>query len=240
MKINTLDWDSTFFKIKVGEIRCENISAIDNSENFDMFYLMQKHNLPLEIDGFSLTYKETKIIFSKNMEYYHNDESNDIMDTDVIIKDAEYFEQLAFLSGYHSRFLLDKNFGTNSFKKLYKEWVINSLNKKFAKKIFYIEDNDRCISFITLQQCGNLGKIGLIATSEDYQGKGLAQKILKHTENYCIKNNIEKLEIPTQEENEQACRFYHKMGYKITEKLIIKHYWKSKLYNTRDRDPHTQ
>jgi dTDP-4-amino-4,6-dideoxy-D-galactose acyltransferase len=34
------------------------------------------------------------------------------------------------------------------------------------------------------------------------------------------------LHIPTQLANKAACGFYTKLGYKIIEKLIIKHYWR--------------
>ena len=226
MKINVLNWDSAFFNKKIGDVFFESPSVIENVENFNLIVTKQVLDFNFEISGFHQTFQETKVIFEKALNAKSDNYFSSIRDTDNNPKNIEDFLELAYTSGNFSRFLLDKNFGEENFKKLYREWVVNSLNKKFAIKIFYIEEDNQPIGFVTLQQSGNIGKIGLIATSPEQQGKGLGKKLLQFSENYCIENGMTTMEIPTQKENEQACQFYKKMGYTIKEELIIKHFWK--------------
>ena len=100
------------------------------------------------------------------------------------------------------------------------------MNKKFAIKTFYLQFQEKAVGFVTIQQSENIGKIGLIATSREFQGKGFGKKLLLFAENYCLKNGMNIMEIPTQKENHGACIFYEKLGYKIKEELIIKHFLK--------------
>jgi dTDP-4-amino-4,6-dideoxy-D-galactose acyltransferase len=68
--------------------------------------------------------------------------------------------------------------------------------------------------------------VGLIAVSSEYRGKGIGGIMLTHLETVLNTIGIHNLTIPTQGQNEQACYFYNKIGYSISEKTYIKHYWK--------------
>lgn len=225
--IKKLDWDSDFFLKNIAEISLVNdeIPTIEN-DIYDLIVIKQDIELPFEVEGYSQSFKETKVIFEKNLTKFKVGEFSEIRDSDKEDKEFSYFTDLAYESGKMSRFRLDEKFGEAKFQDLYDLWVINSLNKKFAIKLFFIEKDHKAIGFVTLQQDNNIGKIGLIATHPDFQGQGLGRKLLEYTENYCISNNIFQLEIPTQEENINACKFYHKMGYLVKEKIVIKHFWK--------------
>lgn len=226
MKINRLSWDSDFFGKEIGEITLSaNDEQVFETENFDLIVVKQQEPFPVSIPNYKQIFEETKVIFEKELTENTVD-LPEIKDTDASPKDWEFFKELAYESGKHSRFLLDENFGRENFEKLYDEWVINSLNKKFAVKTFYIEENNVAVGFATIQKAGNIGKIGLIATSPKYQGKGFGKKLLQYAENYCLNNGMKIMEIPTQKENLQACAFYIKLGYHIKNELIIKHLWK--------------
>lgn len=225
MKINYLQWDSDFFRRKVGDITIGKNEIVD-PEEYDLIVVKQPDDFDIELGGYDLSFKETKINFIKKLTHVSQSDFQMIKDTDVDEREIDFFKPLAYESGKKSRFLLDGKFGEQKFKELYDMWIINSLNKKFAVKIFYIEENATAIGFVTLQKFNTLGKIGLIATHPEYQGKGFGKKLLDKTEDYCIKNGITDLEIPTQKENIQACNFYKRQGYKINDEIIIKHYWK--------------
>ncbi|MBT0549776.1 GNAT family N-acetyltransferase [Riemerella anatipestifer] len=231
MKAKLLEWDTDFFGVNVGAI------DDDNDKNdllelsfFDVLVIKQKRDISLDIEGFQKTFQETKVIFEKKLEEGKEVQATQIkiFDTDETNVGWESFRKLAYESGKMSRFRLDSRFGVHKFQELYDQWIINSLNKKFAIKTFYVVDGkDVPIAFVTLQRGrGTIGKIGLIATCPDYQGKGIGKKMLQKVERYCQENNISTLEIPTQEENSQACAFYAKMDYVVKERQVIKHYWK--------------
>ncbi|MBD8084316.1 GNAT family N-acetyltransferase [Chryseobacterium caseinilyticum] len=228
-KITDLKWDSTFFNKKIGELSVGQDHSAEEIKvnNYDLIVVKQVSDKPLSIPGYRETFKETKVIFSKNLYNVNSHLSTDILDTDNTLAVDSYFFELAYESGKYSRFLQDPKFGEEKFRELYREWVINSLNKKFAVKTFYLEENKVATSFVTLQKDDHTGKIGLIAADPNFQGKGLGRKLLQHAENYCLNNSITRLEIPTQKENLQACRFYEKAGYEIKDELIIKHFWRN-------------
>lgn len=227
MNINFLEWDSNFFKKKIGDIAINEEENVNLTEDYDLIVVKQISDVDVALNGFHLSFKETKVNFIKELNDLDLPDSEIIKDTDSNGKNADFFKELAYESGKKSRFLLDRKFGETKFKELYDMWVINSLNKKFALKTFYIEEDGKAIAFVTLQKYDSLGKIGLIATHPDFQGKGFGKKLLQKAESFCIKNGITHLEIPTQKENIQACSFYKKQGYTIKDEIIIKHYWKN-------------
>lgn len=231
--IKYLNWDSSFFNKHIAEIvlaEDDIISAEDvAANNYDLVIIKQPMDKEILIPGYIETFKETKFIFSKELILQNSPANIKIADSDDWdCSDSDFFD-LAYESGKHSRFLLDEKFGTEKFKKLYQLWVTNSLNKSFAIKTFFYSEDKKTIKptgFVTIQQDENIAKIGLIATDPLFQGKGLGRSLLHKAEDYCLENNISKMEIPTQKENTGACIFYHKMGYTIQEQIVIKHFWK--------------
>ncbi len=227
MSIKRLDWDSNFFGYEVGEI--ENESDFSESENYHLIVLKQKREEEIEIEGFIKSFQETKVVFNKKLEknslkFFENS----IIDFDDEVIDKEFLYSLAFESGKFSRFRLDSNFPKHKFELLYTKWIDNSINKQFADKIFYIKEIDDIVGFVTLKNNNKFSTIGLIAFAESHQGRGLGKKLLLKVEEYCISQNIFEVKSPTQKENKAACHFYNKMGYRINEEIIIKHYWNKK------------
>lgn len=227
MKIKQLQWDSDFFNKKIGELSPNEAIKVpfNLTQDYDLIIIKKNQDFSCEIDGYEKTFEETKVLFEKKLSF---DNINEIIieDTDFQNKPPEDFYDLAYESGKYSRFKLDLNL-KNKFQDIYKKWVDNSLNKTFAEKVFYIHSEDTINGFVTLQRDGNTAKIGLIAVNPNFQGKGIGTKLLQAAEYYAIKNNMDKMLIPTQKENILACNFYKKNGYSVKEETIIKHYWRS-------------
>ena len=227
MNIKYLQWDSDFFNKKIGELSPNEAIKVpfNLTQDYDLIIIKKNQDFSCEIDGYEKTFEETKILFEKKLSF---DNINEIIieDTDFQNKPPEDFYDLAYESGKYSRFKLDLNL-KNKFQDIYKKWVDNSLNKTFAEKVFYIHSEDTINGFVTLQRDGNTAKIGLIAVNPNFQGKGIGTKLLQAAEYYAIKNNMDKMLIPTQKENILACNFYKKNGYSVKEETVIKHYWRS-------------
>jgi len=228
--LTKLEWDSNFFAKNIGELLIVNDDLINlelDGNYYDLVVIKQKRDSDIKIEGFTETFSETKIVFSKKLCEENTEPSHEIFDTDCLPQEDEYFFQLAYESGKYSRFLLDSKFGEAKFKNLYELWVRNSLNKKFAIKTFFTKDkNLGATGFVTVQQSNTTAKIGLIATHPKLQGQGIGKRLLKKAENYCRENAMTEMDIPTQEQNVGACSFYQKMGYTVKERIILKHFWK--------------
>ena len=223
--INRLDWDSNFFEIEIGELICQEHFNLENAEFFDLFYIKSNKDFELEINNFENTFSENKVVFSKNLNFSETSKKNIFSVNKIDFKIEEIYE-LAYESGKFSRFFLDINFNIEKFKELYKKWVDNSISKLFADDLFVYQEDNKTIGFVTYKIKNNIATIGLIAVCPNEQGKGIGGKLLNYLENFLIKSNINILSIPTQENNIAACKFYKKQGYNISDKTIIKHYWK--------------
>ncbi|MBL4663030.1 MAG: dTDP-4-amino-4,6-dideoxygalactose transaminase [Flavobacteriaceae bacterium] len=76
-----------------------------------------------------------------------------------------------------------------------------------------------------------MATIGLIAVNSSHQGKGIGGELINAVEVQLLDRGITTLRIPTQLKNEQACKFYKKLGYSPIEKTDIKHYWRVIPFN---------
>ena len=223
--INRLDWDSNFFEIEIGELISQENFNYENADTFDLFYIKSNKDFELEINNFENTFSENKVVFSKILNFSKRSKNNIFSVSKIDYKIEDIYE-LAYESGKFSRFFLDNNFTMEKFKELYKKWVDNSISKLFADDLFVYQEDNKTIGFLTYKIKNEIATIGLIAVSQNQQGKGIGGKLLNYLENFLFKSNINILSIPTQENNIAACNFYKKQGYNINEKTIVKHYWK--------------
>jgi len=232
-RINKLVWDTNFFGIEVGELIVaddENVN-LDEASAFKFIIVKQGEDFPVKLIDFRKSFQETKVLFSKNISNVVFDDLKYIFDTDEYSVSPTELYELAFASGKYSRYNLDEKLSTNVFHHLYKEWVIGSLNKSIADKVFCIKEENIIIGFVSVKKEGTVARIGLIAVADAFQGRGFGALLVKRVEYYCLSEGIKTLTIPTQKENYQACAFYEKNGYMIIEEVIVKHYW-NKKYDT--------
>lgn len=223
--IKKLQWDSDFFNLNIGEIDVKNFRDAVNFADFNLLYLHSTADFDLEIDGFHDSFSEEKVVFRKSLSSVKYDSQNihSVKKTDYNINDIY---ELAFESGKNSRFLLDKNFGREKFEDLYKIWIQNSIFKDFADDVLVYKLENDILGLLTYKATANNASVGLIAVSSAQQGKGIGAQLLNYLESVLVQNGVKNLSIPTQSGNLQACNFYTKTGYKISERIFIKHYWK--------------
>jgi ribosomal protein S18 acetylase RimI-like enzyme len=224
--IKLLEWDSSFFNRRIGLLDLNSgFPNFEDLNDWDLVYIMSDEDFTLDINKFNRTYCETKVVFSKMII-----ESKEPIDENISVakknENKKQIYNLALESGKFSRFNLDKNFKRAEFKKLYYKWVDNSFNKEFADAVLVYKFENEIIGFVTYKVLDDFATIGLIAISPLYQGKGVGRKLINAVEMELVNRQIGELRIPTQFQNEIACEFYMKLGYKIIKKKIINHYWK--------------
>lgn len=226
MQIERINWDSDFFNFEIGLIVNDSGS---NSSAQSYSLLISNAEYPIIPTGFEKKFSEIKLIFNKktNGLFQKNKIKNLVVDSDLVKLETGQIYDLAYESGKYSRFLLDKNFGEDNFKSLYRIWVDNSIKKRISDKIFLAFEGERIVGFITLKISGNIGEIGLLGVASSYQGSGIGSDLVHTVENYCLQIGVTEVNIPTQLINQDAVQFYHKLGYSILKRINITHFWRN-------------
>lgn len=226
MIIKYLDWDSSFFCKKIGLLDLTSNCKFSNIPNdYELIYVISDKDFIVDIEDFKQTYAENKVIFSKRLDQIDGERNSNVFEVSVDFPKNQIYD-LAFESGKFSRFKLDSNFCQNEFEKLYKKWVDNSFNKEFADMVLVYKEQDKILGFVTYKVCGKYATVGLLGVCSKHQGRGIGKKLVQSVEMELAQKKINELKIPTQLQNEVACKFYKGLGYEITENKMIKHFWK--------------
>jgi dTDP-4-amino-4,6-dideoxy-D-galactose acyltransferase len=227
-----LEWDSNFFKCRVGSLKVnkdEDIS-IANINVFDFVYFIADENISLkqkeELEKIAF-FADEKIIYQKIIT------EAGVTDKEIVSwpKDKEPVKQLVDLgiaSGEFSRFKIDPLISNEIFNDLYRLWVINSVNRKIAEEVFCYTLKDRIVGLITLGIKNDIPDIGILSVNKEFRGRGIARNLINAAE-YWTKNikNKNILQVVTQGLNSGACEFYEKCGFNIHHKKFIFH-WRKK------------
>lgn len=228
-----LAWDSDFFNKKIGRIEITDDYAflVENLEKafqqqHDLIYVFgnKSTDIPSKIlEKFNGKLVDRKITYTAQIEDLRTKTTTKIKEFDQ--KDGSLLYDLAYLSGTHSRFKLDEGLGIENFKRLYREWIDKSVNHQIAEKVFAYEDDERIKAMVTLGVKENTAIIGLIAVDETLQGKGVGMSLIDTCVQYCKIEGIISLDVPTQLDNIQACKFYEKCGFAEKSVQNIYHFW---------------
>jgi dTDP-4-amino-4,6-dideoxy-D-galactose acyltransferase len=230
-----LEWDSTFFEMKIGKIvftdtydhELHNIYDEAKMKKYHLLYIFCAENYFFSekmVNSYNLKLVDRKIVYSQklNKNYIAKDELANISEykTDQMEKSLE---ELAYASGQFSRFKIDTVFGEKRFRKLYMAWMEKSLRKEIADKVFVKKNNDgKIIGMITLKTKPEYSDIGLIAISEQERGKGYGKELVRK----CIEETkAEEIKVTTQLNNKKACKFYERVGFRKENITNIYHLW---------------
>lgn len=219
-----LTWDSEFFNVKIGEWNLDEGDS-EGVNPFELVYIKSNSKKEPILEGFKNSFEETKVLFTKQLVKEAIEEQN--IRSASSNDNLESLYNLAYESGKFSRFKLDERFGIENFQKLYRAWIDNSINKRFADDVVVFTENNTITGLVTYKITSNFATIGLIAVHPEYQGHGIGKKLLGFVEQQLLEKNILELRIPTQLENNGACSFYRKQGYAVLETSHIMHYWKN-------------
>lgn len=231
MSIERLKWDSQFFGIEIGRTNYGHLSTVSEDEvkKYDLLYLIEKKPIreDMRLLGRNNLFVDCKLVYSKQISNIKYSVNSSIKKYNGSCMLNEQLYSLAYLSGKYSRYKLDKNFALGKFEEMYRAWVDNSISGVMADYVFYIESNGKVCAFVTLKITHEEGVIGLIATDNYNQGKGLGRSLILKCEEVLLSKGIGRLNVATQASNQIACMFYEKCGMSVAEKTFIYHSWKS-------------
>lgn len=229
MALHPLKWDSTFFNLKIGKISdIESLPSAQEIKEYDLIYIEQLNDKKIKKKAaalFNIDYTDKKINFLKILKKDTQEPDKNIKEYNSKTANKKLID-LAIQSGVFSRFKLDSHFSDEGYKKLYIQWIKNSVKKKSADLVLVYGDARKPEGFITLLFKEQLAQIGLIAVDSEHQKKGIGKALISAVEYYAKKNNCTKLQVVTQAENKNACHFYEKRGFKNESVIYTHHHWK--------------
>jgi len=221
-KIQYLEWDTNFFGFKIGKLitnRNINLNALQNT-SYKLIYIYSNTNLN------NIMPIDTKVIFKKNINQLNIYNLESIEEFDVMKHSYTELLDLVYLSGIHSRFKIDNKFSDIDFKRLYQKWIDESINKNIAFSVLIKTIKKEIAGFITLEIANEkTSKIGLIAVSPKFQGKGIATQLIKKAETVSKEEGFIELQVATQLINKPAINLYKKNGFKMHSVTNIYHLW---------------
>ena len=230
IKYQHLPWDSSFFGYCTGRIVIKHfekdcLTSIITNADAELLYIFDSTSSK-EVDDFLVSEGAKK--YDCRMEYEKSLSANC---NSKVCQDIEFYdgsltaelEKLAYSSGKHSRFKKDEKLEC-FFKKLYKRWILNSLEDK--NRLLIVRNDDRIIGFLSFSMKEKTANIGLFSINRNDSGKGLGTRLYQALECFLVKSGITKVTVRTQFENTGACRFYEKLGFKLVKRQNIYHLWR--------------
>jgi len=241
-KIQVLDFDTQLFGFKVGKFMDSRISSEKAAE---IIRECKSNNIKciyadLDINDFvslgtavkyGFVISDIRVIFEKDLTNFENNYERKLRDygIDDIVKDEDlpYLEILSKELSLTSRFEFDNNFPKGSAERLYKLWMVNSINKRVADKTFIAREikSQNAVGVITCKKNSDYGEIILFVVSKEHKGKGLGTFILNRTFHFFKENSIKKVRVVTQARNIPAQRLYQKNGFLTCATSVLFHLW---------------
>lgn len=233
--IQYLNWDSRTFNLKVGKLElpislpltAELLSVIKLEaikEYYDVVYIMVLNDNDITFTDTNLLFVDKKIVYSKVLCNSSCPENSQITSFSSEEPTPELYS-LAFISGGHSRFKIDFHFSPGIFETMYRLWIERSVKREIADEVLVYNTLGRLSGMITYKKNMDKVQIGLIAVSEKNQGSGIGSQLIKSLEYKMFKEDCKKIEVATQGDNIQACKFYERNNYVISSITNIYHLW---------------
>ncbi|MDH6308488.1 dTDP-4-amino-4,6-dideoxy-D-galactose acyltransferase [Dysgonomonas sp. PFB1-18] len=234
--IEYLQWDSDFFEKKIGRIYCSSnmpkselaeLLRCAKEQNYELLYCFGDEHFFVETELLNIydgSLVDRKVIFTMHIEGMPDDDLADIHVFEETALKNEMLE-LAYLSGGYSRYKTDHHFTDKDFRHFYKTWMQNSINGAIADKVFVAYRDSLIAGMVTVKKSAMAGTIGLIATNANMHGNGYGRRLVNKVKRYLYEDGIMELDVATQLDNEPACRFYNKCGFKVKSINNIYHFW---------------
>lgn len=230
MEIKLLEWDSSFFGLKIGQAnsgdatfeRYENLLAAKRNLGYDIIYWFADRyaevNFPVSEAGI-LTPIDVKLTYSKTALKRESDLRPALGQYKGPLTGK--LVDLAIESGHKSRFRKDPRL-SGRFVDMYTTWISKSVSGELSDAVFVSESQNDINGFVTIRKVGLACSIGLIAVDREARGQGIGGALLDAAENWCVNEGGIGMTVATQQENQSACRLYERHGYgRLSAKYIF-------------------
>jgi dTDP-4-amino-4,6-dideoxy-D-galactose acyltransferase len=132
---------------------------------------------------------------------------------------------LACQSGQHSHYRRDPRIPEESFREVYRRWIVNSLTGKVSDAVFAARVGGRLAGLVTGAVRDREGNIGLLAVKEGMRQQGIGRRLMHEAFAWMRGEGLSQWNVVTQTENEPACRFYASLGARPVRVESTYHLW---------------
>ncbi|MEW6002162.1 MAG: GNAT family N-acetyltransferase [Nitrospirota bacterium] len=232
--IKELDWDSAFFKRKIGELNITHgkpkqiEAAVEKAKADGFAYIICKlkskqtnFTARLESLGFSLidigvTWAiETDRLVCKNMNSHPRIRKSVKI---AVQKDIPCLKKITTSIFEGSRFYRDPFFSEKEADNLYNAWIENSVNGSAADVVLCIQGR----GFVTGKKIkGRKGEIVLIGVKKGFHNKGIGTVLAEEALKWFLNEGVRIVSVRTQLANLSAMNFYLKLGCYIKDYDIV-------------------
>jgi len=230
-----VSWDTTFFGFKVARLEANIIERQTGSDqlkfmytdDIQLAYYVGKSPIDdniLSNDFFDIHLVITRVPIVKDLSAidYNHDKIYSYSESypdDELIK-------LSQLAGAQGRFGKDPNISKDDCNDIFKNWIINSVNRKMASDVLVYKEDGKIVGFSTLQIENGVGYAPLFAVAREYEGKGISFALMKAAESVMFAKGVTKVLSGTQNLNKKALAIYKRYGFEIQEPEYVYHFWR--------------
>lgn len=232
--IEKLEWDSKFFGYPVGRISFNTPFEPDEkslhdtlqSSGFRLVYLFANpfseitNRAIVKAGAYPVDHKITFVKPTNYHSYFYNS-----IEEYCLTELTNEVKELALGSGIFSRFRTDSRFKNHEFERLYNEWILKSIKKEIAQKVFIATHDSKITGLITLGNQNGYGRIGLLSVDQSYLGKKIGSDLLKKADNEAYSMGYPTLKVTTQFQNKAAYNLYLSFDFLIGEEINVYHFW---------------
>lgn len=229
--IKLLDWDSHFFKRKIGRVVHKRIDRVlwdaINAEARDLGIECLYFLVDISCSSTQDVVREHRLLWvDTRLEYTRNEITS--LNQNPHIRLATFDDLLALTplartSHLDSRFFFDPNFPQETCEDFFQVWLKNSFCG-FADAVFVFDDG-KISGYMTLHRHDEIGQIGIIAVDPAARGHGIGRSLMDAAHTQYSQWGLSTANVVTQLRNIQAQRLYQANGYRITSAYHWYHYW---------------
>jgi GNAT superfamily N-acetyltransferase len=237
LEIETLNWDSGFFGIKIGRINIDSsfnsaeFRSIAEKGNFDLIYVFLEskyfqHDLVMHSDFSLIDVMVTMSLELPDTVDHTLFDFNSALSKNEVDECYEIAENIAKVS----RFYREPCIGVEKSIRLYKKWIDNSLNGSFCDGILLNRSDGhiRGIHIIKTDMAERIGYCSLIGTHPLYKAKGIGRNLWQQAFSYWrTKRTVDRCMVTFSLENLESFNFHLKIGFdKVESVRFVYHYRK--------------
>lgn len=235
-----LEWDTNFFGHRIAKVIPNTLTqaeaeAIDHwclDNDIDCLYLLASSdnmNTVRIAENYHYRQVDVRVIYEHKLD-------NLVEENNV---NSEYHLDIAHVSDIpdilvmmnnsfiHSRFYYDPNFSDEQCNKLYRTWLIRSVEDNLADRVLVMRKDEKAEAVLTckLDTEMAIGTIGLLSVAESARGQNLALFLSDMALKYFQEMGMMRVEVATQARNISANRLYQKCGFRTKNTYLWYHKW---------------